>query len=134
MVIRTRKQRENVLDHISLGVSDLQRSIRFYDNVLGTLGYLRVWSDNDAAGYGPAGSDDALAIKREANGSGASQRFHVAFKAQSRQAVIGFYQIALSQGATPDGEPGLHPEYGDGYFAAFVLDPDGYRLEAVLHE
>ncbi len=123
-----------MLDHISLGVSDLQRSIRFYDDVLAALGYVRVWSDNDAAGYGRAGSDDALAIKREAKASGASPRFHVAFKAESRQAVMDFYQTAIGRGATPDGEPGLHPEYGDGYFAAFVLDPDGYRLEAVLHE
>ncbi len=123
-----------MLDHISLGVSDLQRSIRFYDAVLRPLGYVRIWSDDDAAGYGLAGSDDALAIKREAKASGASPRFHVAFRAVSRPAIIDFYEVALSNGATPDGEPGLHPEYGDGYFAAFVLDPDGYRLEVVLHE
>lgn len=114
-------------------MTDLQRSIHFYDSVLRTLGYVRVWSDDDAAGYGPAGADDAFAIKREKKAR-PGPRFHVAFKAQNRQAVINFFNAALSHGATLDAEPGLHPEYGDGYFAAFVLDPDGYRLEAVLHE
>ena len=123
-----------MLDHLSIGVSNLERSIEFYDATLKTLGYVRVWSDDDAAGYGPAESDDAIAIKRDATAVRASPRFHVAFRAQSRQAVIEFYNTALAHGAGPDGEPGLHPEYGDGYFAAFVLDPDGYRLEAVLHE
>lgn len=124
-----------MLDHISLGVTHLGRSARFYDAVLKPLGYERVWSYDDAAGYGTPGADDAFAIKREASMSVSSgSRLHVAFAARTRQAVIDFHELAVSLGATSDGAPELHPMYGDGYFAAFVFDPDGYRLEAVCHE
>jgi hypothetical protein len=57
----------------------------------------------------------------------------VAFAAPSREAVGAFYETALAHGGTDNGGSGLHPEYGPGYFAAFVIDPDGYRIEAVIH-
>ena len=115
---------------------NLQRSGKFYDAVLGALGYGRVFENARTIGYAPRGErDDLFAIRQDEQSRPAcSARFHLAFKAQSRDAVTQFYESAITNGATPDGEPGLHPEYGSGYFAAFVIDPDGYRIEAVLHE
>jgi catechol 2,3-dioxygenase-like lactoylglutathione lyase family enzyme len=60
--------------------------------------------------------------------------FHVAFSASSREAVAAFYRAALEHGGKDNGGSGLHPEYGRHYYAAFVFDPDGYRIEAVIDE
>ncbi len=123
------------LDHISLGVTDVQRSAAFFDSVLAPLGYVRLWSDADAAGFGVPGTDEAFAIKLDASGNiAANARTHIAFHAATREAVVSFYEAAMDRGAATDGVPELHPMYGEGYFAAFVFDPDGYRLEAVCHE
>lgn len=124
-----------MLDHISIAVSDLDCSRVFYDAVLEPLGYVRVFDSDNAAGYAPAGQrDDAFAIRPGRKEFVPPQEMHIAFVARSREAVIHFYEIAVRLGARSDGEPQLHPMYGEGYFAAFVLDPDGYRLEAVRHE
>jgi catechol 2,3-dioxygenase-like lactoylglutathione lyase family enzyme len=124
-----------VLDHFSIAVSDLPRSTRFYDAVLETLGYNRVFGSDDATGYAAHGQrDDVFAIRRSESGFVAPAQMHIAFAAPDRNAVTRFHEVAVRLGATPDGEPGLHPEYGDGYFASFVIGPDGYRLEAVVHE
>lgn len=124
-----------MLDHISIGVSDLDRSIRFYDAILQPLGYERLWTYTDGAGYGIPGRDDAFAIRRHGAADLAiSQQAHIAFSALNRERVEAFHQAAIAQGAVDDGKPELQPMYGEGYFAAFVYDPDGYRLEAVYHE
>ncbi len=123
-----------MLDHISIGVSGLERSTHFYDAVLAPLGYVRVFESSHASGYAPPEArDEPFAIRRD-TGFEPPKGTHIAFAATSRDAVAHFHEAAIRLGATSDGEPGLHPEYGNGYFAAFVLDPDGYRLEAVLHE
>ncbi len=130
-----------MLHHISFGVADLERSAKFYDAALQTLGYIRVWSDarpgkeNQAIGYGQAGSGDRFAIKL-ATGmqSACGPGFHLAFAAPSRRAVDDFHREALAAGGLDNGSPGLRPRYGPNYYAAFVLDPDGYRLEAVFDE
>jgi catechol 2,3-dioxygenase-like lactoylglutathione lyase family enzyme len=123
-----------VLDHISIGVADLQRSMAFYGRVLITLGYVELFSDDDAACYGHPGRDDEFAIKRDRSGATrCSNRTHIAFTAHSREAVLAFHQAAMATGAMLDGPPELHPQYGPNYFAAFCFDPDGYRLEAVFH-
>jgi catechol 2,3-dioxygenase-like lactoylglutathione lyase family enzyme len=128
-----------MLHHISFGVADLERSAKFYDAALQVLGYARVWSDvrpgqeNQAIGYGRDGGGDRFAIKlaprmKSACGPG----FHLAFAAASRQAVDDFHRVALAAGGLDNGSPGLRPRYGPHYYAAFVIDPDGYRLEAVF--
>lgn len=122
-----------VLDHISLGVANLQRAIKFYDIVLRTLGYDRLWSDSDAAGYGIPGTDEQFAIKQESVSLTPPSRLHIAFRAPHQPAVIAFYNAAVAAGATDDGRPELQPMYGPQYFAAFVRDLDDYRLEAVHH-
>lgn len=124
-----------MLDHISIGVKDLDRSIRFYDSILEPLGYRRLWTYTDGAGYGITGRDEAFAIRRDAAANLAiSQQTHIAFSASNRESVEAFHQAAIAHGAVDDGKPELQPMYGEGYFAAFVYDPDGYRLEAVYHE
>jgi catechol 2,3-dioxygenase-like lactoylglutathione lyase family enzyme len=127
------------LHHLSLGVTDLEGSARFYDATLEALGLVRVWSDvrpgepGQAIGYGRPGQGDLLALKHRpgatvATGAG----FHLALAASSHEAVDAFHAAALAHGGTCNGPPGLRPAYGPHYYAAFVRDPDGHRLEAVF--
>ena len=123
-----------MLHHISFAVADLNRAAAFYDATLGALGYVRVWSDSTAVGYGAAGSDDRFAIKLRSGVTAPGSGFHLAFAAPTRRAVDAFHREALNQGAEDNGAPGLRPLYGPNYYAAFVIDPDGYRIEAVIHD
>ncbi len=123
-----------MLHHLSFGVEDLSRAAKFYDAVLMTLGYVRVWSEATAVGYGLAGEGDKFAIKLERNGRAVTgPGFHAAFSAPSREAVVRFYEEALRYGGQDNGAPELCRDYGEHYFAAFVIDPDGYRIEAVIN-
>lgn len=123
-----------MLHHLSFGTTDLARSTAFYDAVLAALGYARVWADATAVGYGYPGAGDKLAIKLRLSGVVApGQGFHVAFAAADREAVALFYEAALEHGGKDNGPPGLRPQYGDNYYAAFVFDPDGYAIEAVTN-
>ena len=129
-----------MLHHLSFGVADLNRSAAFYDAALAPLGYERVWTHESAAGYkeaavgyGLPGADDQFAIRLRSDGVVVpTDGFHVAFRGPSKAAVTAFHQAALSRGGIDNGGAGFHPEYGPDYFAAFVIDPDGYRIEAVL--
>lgn len=121
-----------MLGHLSFGVTDLARAIAFYDATLAALGYVRVWTSESAAGYGTPGGNDRLALKLQSEpvvppGPG----FHLAFVAHSRMAVDRFHAAALASGGIDEGAPGLRPHYGPCYYAAFVRDPDGHKLEAV---
>lgn len=123
-----------MLHHISLGVANLERASAFYDAALSALGYVCVWADGTAVGYGHAGGGDKFAIKLRSNAETAPRPgFHVAFSAPSRDAVVRFHEAAIRSGGTDDGGPGLRPHYGEHYFAAFVMDPDGHRIEAVIN-
>lgn len=128
----------NMLHHISFGVSDIDRAAAFYDAALAALGYQRVWSDvkaghpNAAIGYGTAVGDDKFALKLRAGQSvPPAAGFHLAFAAPSRSAVHAFHAAAMQNGGQDNGAPGLRPDYGADYYAAFVVDPDGHPIEAV---
>jgi catechol 2,3-dioxygenase-like lactoylglutathione lyase family enzyme len=123
-----------MLHHLSFAVVDLDRSSAFYDAALATLGYVRVWADETAVGYGLPNGGDAFAIKLKSSIAVPGDGFHVAFAAPSREAVLAFHKAALAHGGKDNGGAGLHPEYGAGYFAAFVFDPDGYPIETVINE
>jgi len=124
-----------MLHHLSFGVNDLARSAAFYDATLSALGYDRVWADETAVGYGLPGGGDKFAIKLSPGTVAAhSPGSHVAFAASSRESVARFYEAALLHGGQDNGAPELCPEYGERYFAAFVIDPDGYRIEAVINQ
>jgi catechol 2,3-dioxygenase-like lactoylglutathione lyase family enzyme len=119
-----------VIHHLSFAVTDIVRSAAFYDAVLATLGYSRVWEDET---YGTEPGKDVFALKlRPENAGVPGDGFHVAFAAPSREAVLAFHAAALAHGGSDNGGAGLHPEYGPDYHAAFVIDPDGYRIEAVI--
>jgi len=121
-----------MLHHISFGVSNLERSAAFYDAALAELGYVRVWTDPTAVGYGLATGQDLFAVKlRTGDAVAPGPGFHLAFTAPSREAVARFHAEALAHGGQDNGAPGLRAAYGPNYFAAFVIDPDGYRIEAV---
>ncbi|MEM9067903.1 MAG: VOC family protein [Myxococcota bacterium] len=124
-----------MLHHLSIAVSDLARSARFYDAVLSTLGYRRVWTADSAIGYGIEDDKDKLALKyRGAPVQAPSPGFHLALAAPNREAVARFHELGLAHGGTDNGVPGLRAHYGPTYFAAFVIDPDGYALEAVCKD
>ena len=124
-----------MLHHLSFAVVDLDRSGAFYDTALAPLGYIRVWTHKTAIGYGLPGGGDRFAIKLRSDGIAVpGEGFHVAFAAPTREAVTAFYEVALEHGGKDNGGSGIHPEYGSHYFAAFVFDPDGYRIEAVINK
>ena len=123
-----------MLHHLSFAVSDLGRAAAFYDAALAALGYVRVWTDATAVGYGKPGGGDKLAIKLQQNVVAPGPGFHVAFAAPSRAEVDQFYAAALRHGGSDNGAPGLRPHYGPNYYTAFAIDPDGYRIEAVINE
>jgi catechol 2,3-dioxygenase-like lactoylglutathione lyase family enzyme len=122
-----------VLDHITVGVSDLARSRAFYEAVLTPLGFAEMTFAEvlpNSVGFGPPGLDD-FAISTDYP---VGAPVHVAFAADSREQVDAFHSAALAAGARDNGAPGTRPEYSEGYYGAFVLDPDGHNVEAVFHE
>jgi catechol 2,3-dioxygenase-like lactoylglutathione lyase family enzyme len=119
-----------MLDHVSIGVRDLDRTKRFYDAALKPLGFRRLSDGDGSVGYGR----DAVAfwisaVKRPVapdTGSG----LHFCFRAPTRKSVDAFHAAALGAGGRDNGKPGLRAEYSGDYYAAFAIDPDGYRIEA----
>lgn len=128
-----------MLHHLSFAMRDLERAAAFYDAVLAPLGYVRVWSDirpgedDQAVGYGPPGGGDKLALKQRDDATAPGDGYHVAFTAPDAGAVDAFHAAALRHGGRCNGKPGLRPAYGPHYYAAFIVDPDGNRLEAVVN-
>lgn len=120
-----------MLGHLSFGVKDLAAATAFYDAVLAPLGVVRVWSGPKGAGYGPPGGEDRLALFPKVDASPPGPGFHLAFNAPDYAAVDAFHAAALAHGGEDRGAPGLRPQYSPTYYAAFVTDPDGHKLEAV---
>lgn len=122
-----------MLHHISIGVRDLNLAGRFYDAALGALGFRRVFEDETAIGYGLVDGEDLLCLKLREKAQPPGDGFHLAFAAASRTAVRAFHSDALKIGGRDNGAPGLRPDYGDHYYAAFLIDPDGHRIEATIN-
>lgn len=125
----------SMIDHLSIAVSDLERGRRFYDAVFAPLGYRRVNDLPSSCGYGPDKDHDDFYIVRAESGAQLSRAaaYHVALAAPDRPAVDAFHRAALKAGATDDGPPGLRRQYHEHYYAAYIIDPDGNRIEAVCH-
>jgi catechol 2,3-dioxygenase-like lactoylglutathione lyase family enzyme len=127
-----------MIDHTGITVSDLGRSRAFYERALAPLGYRVVREKAGAVGFG-----DPAAMERGGDPHGdfwlseappAVPRLHFAFTAGDHATVDAFYAAALAAGGADNGPPGFRPKYHEGYYAAYVLDPDGYNIEAVCHQ
>jgi catechol 2,3-dioxygenase-like lactoylglutathione lyase family enzyme len=119
-----------MLDHVSIGVRDVGASRKFYDAALKPLGYECLSKGDDYAGYGRKSVQLWLSQTEHPVKADMRSGLHFCFAAESRKAVDGFYAAAMKVGAKDNGKPGIRPDYTQPYYAAFVIDPDGYRLEA----
>ncbi len=117
------------IDHVSLTVRDYEASKRFYGAALAPWSSRQV-DYGDATGFGPEGSEDLVV----APGGPPSAPVHVAFAAPDRATVDAFHAAAVGAGGRDNGAPGLRSRYHPGYYAAYVLDPDGNNVEAVFHD
>jgi catechol 2,3-dioxygenase-like lactoylglutathione lyase family enzyme len=119
-----------MLDHVTIGITDVERSKQFYDRALRPLGIARLYAEGErAAGYGVRPKAFFwIGLKAEPQ-TGA----HVAFTASDRATVDRFHAEAIAAGGRDNGPPGIRPHYHDNYYGAFVLDPDGHNIEAVCH-
>jgi catechol 2,3-dioxygenase-like lactoylglutathione lyase family enzyme len=125
-----------MFDHVSLGITNLSRVRKFYDQALKPLGIKMVYP---VAGYGYGygltknapkfwiGLPLAKCKPKACAGS------HVAFAASNRKAVDAFYNAAIKAGGKDNGKPGLRPQYHANYYGAFVFDPEGHAIEACCH-
>ena len=120
-----------MLHHVSLGSRDLDRARAFYDPVMEELGLHRTLDAEDAVGYG-AGIT-VFSLNKPTDGAPASvgNGTHIAFEVEKRAAVDSFFHTALRHGGKSEGAPGLRPDYDAHYYAAFVRDPDGNKIEAL---
>ena len=124
-----------MIDHTGFNVSDYALSRAFYQKALAPLGYRICLELESSAGFGAQrGGSDALGGDFWI-GAGEPQapRMHVAFHAANEEEVNEFYRAAIEAGGKDNGAPGERPHYHPGYYAAFVLDPDGHNIEAVYH-
>ena len=123
-----------MIDHVVLTVSDVARSLAFYEKALAPLGHTNKVAYPGHPGHAPLvglGDDDERYLLLRA-GVPAPQAVHLAFVATTQKAVRAFHVAALAHGGRDNGPPGKRAHYFDAYFAAYVLDPDGYNVEAVF--
>jgi catechol 2,3-dioxygenase-like lactoylglutathione lyase family enzyme len=120
-----------MIDHVSIAVRDLERATRFYEAMLGAIGYAKLEVRAATVGFGKRYPDFWLNWRSEAWPVPADSGAHVCLRAPSVAAVDAFHGAAVAAGGTSDGAPGLRPQFGKGYYAAFIRDSDGNRIEAV---
>jgi catechol 2,3-dioxygenase-like lactoylglutathione lyase family enzyme len=121
---------ETMLNHVSIGVRDLDRTKRFYDAALQPLGYRCLGASETSLGYGSAVSVFLIDKAERPVEADTSSHLHFCFDAPSRASVDAFHAAALKAGGSDNGAPGIRANYGPDYYAAFVVDLDGYRIEA----
>jgi catechol 2,3-dioxygenase-like lactoylglutathione lyase family enzyme len=119
-----------VIDHIGFEVSDLARSGRFYDAVLYALGARRLVQSEHVVAYGINAPHVWIVMRTQPRPPGPGYG-HLALSANGKAAVDAAYAGGLGSGGTDDGPPGMRPQYGERYYAAYLRDPDGLRVEVV---
>ncbi len=119
-----------MLDHVSIGVKDVSRAKAFYDAALAPLGVSAKYAQGGSLGYGDAAIFFWVSQAEAPAPADPQSGLHFCFAAPSRASVDAFHAAALKAGGRDNGAPGLRPDYGAAYYAAFVVDPDGYRIEA----
>jgi catechol 2,3-dioxygenase-like lactoylglutathione lyase family enzyme len=120
-----------MIDHVSIPVRDLELSSTFYESVLAKIGYSKLVVKDGTVGFGKKYADFWLNHRLNLSSLSISDGFHVCLRALSIQQVEDFFNTAVALGAKSDGAPGYRAEYSNSYFAAFVIDPDGNKIEVV---
>jgi catechol 2,3-dioxygenase-like lactoylglutathione lyase family enzyme len=120
-----------MIDHVSIGVVDLPASTAFYERVLAALGYAKLEARPHTVGFGKKYPEFWLNLRAHMPPVGDDTGTHVCLRAPSTATVDAFHAEALAAGGTSDGAPGLRPHRTGGYYAAFIRDLDGHRVEAV---
>ena len=120
-----------MIDHISVGVSDLGRAARFYEATLAPLGLLRLVMRPTTVGYGKSYPEFWINLRANMKPVEPESGTHICLRAKTTADVDAFHAAALAAGGRSDGAPGLRPHDRVKYYAAFVIDPDGNRIEAV---
>jgi catechol 2,3-dioxygenase-like lactoylglutathione lyase family enzyme len=120
-----------MIDHISVGVSDLERAARFYEATLTPLGLSRLVTRPTTIGFGKAYPEFWINLRAGMAQVAPDNGVHVCLRAKSTGEVDAFHAAALKAGGRSDGAPGLRPHDRVRYYAAFIVDPDGNRIEVV---
>jgi len=120
-----------VIDHVSVAVGDLAKATRFYETVLAAIGVVKIESRPATVGFGKTYPEFWINLRADLSAVPPESGAHVCFRARSPELVDAFHAAALAAGGSSDGEPGYRPSHGDNYYAAFIRDPDGNRIEAV---
>jgi catechol 2,3-dioxygenase-like lactoylglutathione lyase family enzyme len=120
-----------MIDHVSVGVADLERAVRFYEAVLAALGLTRLVTRPATVGFGKTYPEFWINLRAAMSKVPHEAGTHICLRARTTAEVDAFHAAALKSGGTSDGAPGLRPHDRVKYYAAFVLDPDGNRIEAV---
>ena len=120
-----------MIDHISVGVSDLERSARFYEATLAPLGLSRLVTRPATIGFGKSYPEFWINLRTRMAEVSPESGTHICLRAKAASDVDAFYAAAVATGGRSDGAPGLRPHERVRYYAAFVIDPDGNRIEAV---
>lgn len=120
-----------MIDHVSVPVRDLVAATRFYEAALGALGMATLETRPATVGFGKKYPEFWINLRSDMTPAPPTSGAHVCFRARSTELVDAFHAAALRAGGGCDGAPGLRPQHGEGYYAAFIRDPDGNRIEAV---
>ena len=130
-----------MFDHLSIGVVDLAQSLTFYDAALGPLGIKQMFAmgERGIAAYIGADQISFWLYSKDSEQAALGEfpsptRFHLAFRAADRATVDAFYEAAMAHGGTDEGPPGIRAHYHPNYYAAYVRDPNGYKIEAVCQK
>jgi catechol 2,3-dioxygenase-like lactoylglutathione lyase family enzyme len=120
-----------MIDHVSVAVRDLDNAARFYQTLLGTIGYEKLEVRPHTVGFGKKYPEFWINLRPTMATVALDCGAHVALRVPTAKLVDAFHAAALAAGGLCDGAPGLRPQHGDGYYAAFIRDPDDNRIEAV---
>jgi catechol 2,3-dioxygenase-like lactoylglutathione lyase family enzyme len=120
-----------MIHHLSVGTNDLERARRFYDPLMKLLGFHHMTTGEDSLDYGVGRIIFSVETPFDGRRASPGNGVHIAFEVPDRAAVVRFHALGLAHGGTDDGPPGLRPQYDANYFAAFLRDPDGNKIEAV---
>lgn len=119
-----------MFDHVSIGVRDIAKAKAFYDAALKPLGFTCLSADETSLGYGKEAVGLWVNSAERPVADDPKSGLHFCFVAPSRSSVAAFHAAALAAGGRDNGKPGVRRDYGPGYYAAYVFDPEGYRMEA----